>query len=299
MLAACLTAFADCGGNSGREDNSAPSVRTPVTITRAAFGPMTERMDLRAVSSFLLKTAVKSPTDGYVESVHGTLGQYVEPGHVLLVVRTKEAESLQRASRAVDSVFGFRGLVPVSAPGGGYIVQWNTRTGEYVQDGESLAVLGDPRSLVFLLDVPYELSPLFRVRHTVDVHLPDGRTLSGRVGMPLPFVDASSQSQTFRVSVENPVGIPEGLIARVSVVRQSSGKTVSVPREAVLTDEVENAWWIVKLLDDSTAIRVPVRIGMQTDERIEILAPPLTSEDKIVLSGNFGLPDTARVTVPR
>ena len=49
--------------------------------------------------------------------------------------------------------------------------------------------------------------------------------------------------------------------------------------------------------DDTVAIKVPIKKGLETADRVEILAPPLRTSDRILLTGNYGLPDTARVKI--
>jgi hypothetical protein len=53
----------------------------------------------------------------------------------------------------------------------------------------------------------------------------------------------------------------------------------------------------MQMVDSTTAVKVPVKKGMETKDRIEILEPQFKAGDKILLSGNFGLPDTAKVKV--
>jgi hypothetical protein len=53
----------------------------------------------------------------------------------------------------------------------------------------------------------------------------------------------------------------------------------------------------MKMTDSVTAVKIPVKKGIETRERIEILSPAFSIKDKILLSGNYGLPDTARVRI--
>ncbi|HXL54630.1 MAG TPA: hypothetical protein VN958_00140, partial [Chitinophagaceae bacterium] len=55
--------------------------------------------------------------------------------------------------------------------------------------------------------------------------------------------------------------------------------------------------WVMKIIDDSTAVKVPVKKGIETGDRIEILSPAFNPSEKILLTGNYGLPDTAKVTI--
>jgi hypothetical protein len=53
----------------------------------------------------------------------------------------------------------------------------------------------------------------------------------------------------------------------------------------------------MKLLNDSTAIKIIVSKGFENNEEVEIINPVFLPSDRIVLTGNYGLPDTARVTI--
>jgi hypothetical protein len=53
----------------------------------------------------------------------------------------------------------------------------------------------------------------------------------------------------------------------------------------------------MKLIDSATAVKVPVKKGMETKDRVEILSPVFSADARILVTGNYGLPDTAKVKV--
>ena len=53
----------------------------------------------------------------------------------------------------------------------------------------------------------------------------------------------------------------------------------------------------MKLINDSTAVKVPIKKGIESQGKIEITEPVFTANDKIIQTGNYGLEDTARVTI--
>ena len=53
----------------------------------------------------------------------------------------------------------------------------------------------------------------------------------------------------------------------------------------------------MKLINDSTAIKVVVSKGFENNDEVEITEPVFLSSDRIVLTGNYGLPDTARIAI--
>jgi hypothetical protein len=56
-------------------------------------------------------------------------------------------------------------------------------------------------------------------------------------------------------------------------------------------------FWVMKLVSDSMAIKVPVTIGQKNDSLVEILQPAFSTTDRILTQGNYGLSDTALVTI--
>ncbi|MDB5012916.1 MAG: HlyD family efflux transporter periplasmic adaptor subunit, partial [Daejeonella sp.] len=48
---------------------------------------------------------------------------------------------------------------------------------------------------------------------------------------------------------------------------------------------------------DTVAVRIPVKKGMETQDMIEITEPSFSANDRIVLTGNYGLADTAKIKI--
>jgi multidrug efflux pump subunit AcrA (membrane-fusion protein) len=273
------------------------AVETPVTVTGISTGPLAEYIELNASSSFLQKNYIKANANGYLQSNFTQPGQYVNRGQVLFTIKTKEAQSIGNAVNQLDSSFRFSGTNAIKAGEKGFITQLNHQAGDYVQDGEQLAVISDMNSFAFLLDLPYELRPYMQNKKTVELMLPDGEKLTGTVSGSLPSVDPASQTQSIFIKVNAGHPIPENLIAKVRITKSFKNNTVSLPKATVLTDETQSEFWIMKMIDSSTAVKVVVTKGIETGERIEILSPPLSAADKILLTGNYGLADTAKVKI--
>lgn len=296
----CCIAIAgliSCGADSASTAEPVLDAGIPVTVTTISVGPLAESVELNATSVFQLKTFIKANATGYLQSVNAQLGNYINKGQQVFVIKTKEAEALGNTINALDSSFRFTGLVHIKSPGSGYVTTLNYRNGDYVQDGEQLAIISDRNSFVFLLDLPYELKPFLTGNKNIQLKLPDGTQLNGYVASLMPTVDPVSQTQGIVIKVNGNQQIPEGLIAKVVLVKKSKTNAVSLPKEAVLTDEVQGEFWVMKLIDSVTAVKVAVKKGLENGSSVEILSPVFSMNDKILLTGNYGLSDTARVTV--
>lgn len=298
LIAASLAGLAACKSRSKTEvEVTTETGATPVTITQPFVGDMTETVELNATSAFLLKTFVKSSATGYLQLVNAELGRFINKGQLMFVVKTKEAQSLGNTINKLDSSMHFDGAIRIPSPGTGYISQLNYRSGDYVQDGEQLATITDTRSFVFLLSLPYELKPYLAINSNLLLKLPDSTTLTGYVTMSMPTVDSVSQTQRFVIRVNNKKPIPENLIAKVVLVKKARPNAVSLLKSAVLSDETQHEFWIMKMIDSVRAVKVPVIKGLETADKVEIISPRLNAGDRILLTGNYGLPDTASVTI--
>lgn len=297
LVCIALTFLVGCGADSAATSEPNPDAGIPVTVTNISVGPLTESIELNATSAFQLKTFIKANATGYLQLVNAQLGNYINKGQQVFVIKTKEAEALGNTVNVLDSSFRFSGMVSIKSPGSGYVTTLNYRNGDYVQDGEQLAVISDKNSFVFLLDLPYELKPFLAGNKNVVLKLPDGTQLNGYIASLMPTVDVVSQTQGIVIKVYNNQQIPEGLIAKVTLVKKSKSTAVSLPKEAVLTDEVQGEFWVMKLIDSVTAVKVPVKKGLENKSNVEILSPAFSINDKILLTGNYGLTDTAKVAV--
>jgi len=278
-------------------DDAAANVITPVTVTHPEKGNMTETVQINASSAFLLKTYVKANANGYLQVVNVHPGEFVNKGQVLFVIKTKEAEALGNTINSLDTSLHFEGTLTIKAPGSGYITQLTYTTGNYVQDGEQLAEITDNNSFVFVLNLPYELKPYLENNQELTLHLPDSTALTGYLQSSLPAVDSVSQTQRYIIKVNSSKLIPANLVARIDLVKSQKINTVSLPKAAVLSDEVQSEFWVMKMINDSTAVKVPVTKGLETKNNVEITSPPLSPADNILLTGNYGLADTAKVKI--
>lgn len=127
--------------------------------------------------------------------------------------------------------------------------------------------------------------------------LPDGTKFWGTIQTSMPFMDSVSQTQAVTIKVNSPQQIPQNLVAKVRIVKTSKPAAPSLPLAAVLSDETHTQFWVMKLINDSTAVKVPVKKGMETNDRIEIISPEFKPAEKIIVTGNYGLPDTANIQI--
>jgi len=288
--------FISCAHKEEQQEEPASEVVSPVTLTSISHAPLTEYLELNATSTFLQKNVVKANVNGYVRGANATIGNLVSKGQLLFTLRTKESESIGNAVNALDSSFQFSGTIQIKAPTAGFIAEVNHQIGDYVQDGEQLAIVSDLQSFVFVLNLPYELRPYVLGKKQVLLELPDGKALTGTITSVTPILDSASQTQNLYIAV-NERNLPVNLVAKVKVEKVSKSNTISLPKPAVLSDEMQKDFWVMKVIDSNTAVKVPIIRGIETTDRVEVISPQFSSDDKFILTGNFGLPDTAKIKI--
>jgi len=138
---------------------------------------------------------------------------------------------------------------------------------------------------------------LINTNKKLTILLPDGTNLAGTVSGTMPAVDSVAQSQRYILKVGTANPIPEGLIAKVRLIKISHAKAQVLPKPAVLANETEDEFWVMKLINDSTAVKVRVKKGIENQSFIEVLEPKFSATDRIITAGNYGLADTAKVKI--
>jgi hypothetical protein len=295
-LTLLLILLGGCHPKPGSEaDEDAPvAAITPVTADTIGTGPISDYVELNAVSSFLKKNSVKTSVSGYITSVHINIGDDVKKDQDLFNLRTKEASALDNPG-IKDTLTGISGLIRIHSFQDGIISTFNRHTGDFVQEGDELCIVSDKNSFVFLLDVPFELHPWIHTGTKVEIVLPDKEILPGVIQTSLPSMDVNSQTQSFIVKPSSGLSLPENLIARIRIIKNKKDKAHTLPRSAILCNETQTQFWVMKLINDSVAVKIPVHKGLETPERTEITEPVFNPGDRFLTTGNYGLADTARV----
>ncbi|MCX6266889.1 MAG: HlyD family efflux transporter periplasmic adaptor subunit [Bacteroidetes bacterium] len=280
--------------SSGEQDEKTVRAVVPVTVISPHFGKMAEYTQLMATSVFLVKAVIRSPVTGYIEKCSVSPGDQVVKGQVLFQLRTKEAAALSHDS--INSM-NISGIVTIKASVNGIISSMNHQKGDFVQEGEPLSAQVQPGSLVFLLEVPFEMSNLIHIGDNCKLILPGNTVISAFVKSMLPSISEASQTRQMILQPRADTDIPENLIAKVNIVRSVKNNAIILPKSALLNDEVLKNFWVMKLINDSMAVKIPVEPGIQGMDSIEIVAPVLESTDRILTSGNYGLRDTAIIRI--
>ncbi|RZJ24720.1 MAG: HlyD family efflux transporter periplasmic adaptor subunit [Flavobacterium sp.] len=282
--------------NKAEEENT-PEPVVPVTVTSADTTAIESFTDLNATTSYLIKNTIKANTTGYIDRVNVASNDFVKRGRLLFALKTREAKVLGNTVNKLDPGLNFGNALLVKATSDGFVTAVNVQKDDYVQEGDALAVINDAGSFAIVLSLPYELRRYVAVGQQLDAYLPDGTIIKTRAERFMPTVDPASQTQNVILRYSGSQPIPENLVVKVRIKKAMARNTISLPKSAVLSDETETDFWIMKMTDDKTAIKIPIKKGIESGERIEILSPKLNPNDRILTSGNYGVADTIKVKI--
>lgn len=295
LLAGCHTAGSPPAAES--EDTAVQAV-VPVKSAPVNLGPISSAIELNATSSFLKRNIVRSTVTGYIQSIKNQLGDPVSRGRPLFILETKEARVLGNNLFPDDPALKFSGLISIRASQSGYITTMNHQLGDYVQEGDSLCSIVDQSSLVFMLNVPFELNTAVKMNQSCEIILPDGRTFPGTVYSRVAVMDAASQTQRYLIKSRLP-RLPENLIARVKMLTIPAHTALLVPHAAVLTNEEQTEFWVMKVAGPSLAVKVMIKKGIENPRQTEVLNSTLKEGDRVLISGNYGIADSARIKIEK
>jgi len=273
------------------ENTSLPSV----SLVQPIRADIQENMEINGQVVYLNKATVSAPITGFVTFVNVKLGDQIKEGSLLYKLQTKESRALQNDTATVGEQFG---IVEVFSTTSGFVSSILVQdTGIYMAESNPLLTISKNQDLLIQVNTPFQYAKWLRPGASFMVHLPDGNSIASIYSHAIPTVDPISQTQQIYLRLKNYSPLPENLNVRVAIPTNKKQNVLQLPEEAILTNEVQSEFWVMRMNADSLAIRTPITKGIEMDRTVEIVAPELTLTDNIILSGAYGLQDSTKVKV--
>jgi RND family efflux transporter MFP subunit len=189
----------------------------------------------------------------------------------------------------------------ITAPFAGVVTKRYANTGSMIQAGTSsqtqampLVRLSQNNVLRLVLPVPESATPRIRVGETLDVKVNTlSRTFPGRVARFAGTLQMATRTMDTQVDVQNPgMTLVPGMYAEVNLNLEDRKNTLTVPIDAVEGAGTAAHVYVVR---DSVVKSVPVTVGLETAQKVEILGG-VESGDMVILGRHSGLKDGQKVT---
>jgi biotin carboxyl carrier protein len=290
IIALLLILAYSCGQKSTTEREVIPVVS--VITESVASGNIDNQISFSGKSVYLKKNLVVSPIAGYIVKAEAGFGDQVRRDVVLYEIQTKESKALQAENTVPDS-FGF---IKVVAPSGGFINEIAVNeTGGFVAEGATLCTIVDNEDIMVQLNVPFEYNSMIKPGKNCKILLPDNSVLNGVVYKVLQVVDEANQTQSVLIKPNRQRQLPENLNMTIQFVKESHLNTNLVSRTSLMTNETQSEFWVMKIINDTLAVKIPVIKGFENDTVSEVSSPLLKINDLVISVGAYGLPDSTVV----
>jgi len=244
---------------------------------------------------YLNKTNIKAPISGFVTHVNAKLGNWVNKGSILFKIQTKESKALQDSNLSMGKNFG---VIEVIATISGYINLINiTDSGVFVNEGDPLVTIVKSSDLVIQVNTPFQYYNLLKINKDIEIILPNKETVLANFYKAIPTIDPVSQTQQVYFKLTKHEELPENLNVIINLQTKQKPSVITLPKDAVLTNETQNEYWIMEVNKDSLAIKTMIQKGLENNGKVEIVSPKLDLKDLIIKKGAYGLPDSTKVKI--
>jgi hypothetical protein len=292
LAASALLLLFSCGQQPAAVDESVP--RVLVKASSVTQGDIENYVSFNGKTIYLKKNLVVSPISGYIVSARAKYGEEVSRDEILYEIQTRESKAL--GSDAMSS--GSIGTIKIPAPSEGFINEiMINETGGYIVEGGSLCSIVNNRDLMIQLNVPFEYNAILKSGKKCKIVLSDNSVVNGSVYRVLSVIDETNQTQSVLIKPETSRELPENLNLNIQFVNDQHNLSLLVPRSSLMTNETQNEFWVMKIIGDSLAVKIPVIRGIESDYLSEVTSPLLNKSDQVISEGAYGLPDSTIVKI--
>ena len=263
---------------------------------------------------------VPAPFAAVVESRGPRPGDRVVAGEVLGVLMTRESRSALRgaellareakdpgaraeAERALALAQRDLVRVPFIAPRAGLVTRRGAEPGAELAEGAELLAITPPEAIVFEARVPAVRAARVRVGDAAIVRVDGEASRAVRVTRVLPAAGAADQAtlvwltQTGGADRREAPGSGPVLERFGTAELRTSGarRSLAVPVTAVVENDLDGRSRVAVVGADSAVVWTTVTLGAETGGWRELLQPTMSPGTRVVIEGQRGLPEHARV----
>lgn len=144
----------------------------------------------------------------------------------------------------------------IRAPFDGIVIKRNVDRGEWISEGETVAVIGKDDTIDIVTEVPERFIQYIKNGMQVSVTA-SGSNFIGTVIAIVPRGDVATRTFPVKIRTPNKHALIEGMSARVTLPTGKITQTLIVPRDAVISKFGQN---VVYAVVDSKSHMIPVKI---------------------------------------
>ncbi len=206
----------------------------------------------------------------------------------------------QEAKAALDNAAANLAYTHMTAPFDGRVARRFNYPGDLItkatqnESVNPVFIVVDESELRVAVDVPQVDVALVSLGSPVRIHVDAfaNKIFRGRITRIDPLLDDTTKTQRVLIDIPNPQGLLHAdMFANVDLILEHKDRALILPREALRGDQDAP---FVYVIQNSVARRVPVKIGLNTINRVEIVSG-VGEGQSVVLQGGSGLSDGMKV----
>ena len=301
------------------ETDSTPEALVDVRTAVVKSGRIDETITVSGATQYRVEAQIRSPIAGLITRCTLYNGDEVKRGEIVAQVRTKESQASisgaqqllrtattesqrEEAQKSLDLAMKTVNTIDITAPTGGIFSDKAKNEQEVVAEGELIATIVDPASLLFLAQVTPSSASRVRLGQQVTMSFTTrpGKIYSGVVHRIQPEVNPGDQSIPVQVTfaASNP-DLEGSLFGQAAISVGEHKNILLVPKPALLKNDENNTTSLMIVGTDSLAHTIEVNTGLATDSTIEVSSSHLSAGSLVIIEGQYGLPDSTRVRIRR
>lgn len=280
-------AQADAPGGPGR---APPRSVVAVRAEPVSLGTIENRVSVAGDVLARSQVAIYPTVAGRLTELRVQIGDRVSRGQTIAMVDPSRPGELYSLSPVVSTITGTALSLPVNP-------------GDTVGAQTAILMVGDLSSLVVETFIPERHSTRMRrlLPALITFEAMPGESFPAEVDEVSPVLDPASRTLRIRLRFRpNAQGridprIKAGMFGSVSLVTVSKQDAMIIPRSAAIN--TYGSWIVFVVRDDNTVERRELRLGLESEELLEVLEG-LALEERVVTAGQNFLSenDPVRVT---
>jgi RND family efflux transporter MFP subunit len=195
-----------------------------------------------------------------------------------------KAQLSQNDARLQELQFNLNNTI-ITSPVDGFVGKRNVDPGAMVNTNTAIASVVDISRLKLVVNVVEKDLRMVTAGDVgiVEVDAYPGEKFNGRIARVAPVLDPATRTASIEIEVPNgDKRLKPGMYARISLTVEERKNTLVAPKNAVIDFENKRGVWMPN--DEKRATFVPVTLGIEGPEQIEVLAG-LKEGDRFVTTG--------------
>lgn len=204
--------------------------------------------------------------------------------------------SYKSAQVAVNNAQQQVNYCTVTSPISGTVLAKNVTTGAMAA-GVGYSIV-DLTAMKVEVKVSEQIAANVNVGDPVTIEIPSAEAGKQYVGSitELPPGANADGTYTVKINIPNEGGkLKAGMFAKVYFAKATSNNAVILPRDAVMVEN-DSDYYVYTTADGATATKVPVTIGIDTGDTIEVKSG-LSISDKVIVKGQTYIADGDKIKV--